>query len=682
MLIACLGLPVLGQDPAWVGHTRYFGATDDQAVYEVKQDDVVLDFKGGVILSGKPLNADHGQFTGTGLLIQGHKNVTIKNLTVKGYRFNIRVIDSQNVRLENCQASVSRTLRMAQDGKPIDTFMNLRDIDVWRGYGAGIWIEKSQGVTVTKCSANDAQNGLILVDTTGSTVYDNDFSFNSGWGICLGRSSENTVSWNKTDFCNRPWGGFWGGDSAAIAVADSSHRNYFVGNSMTHSGDGFFLTHKGDDFREADKKITLYGPSNDNVIAYNDGSWSTANAFEGTFSTGNVYYKNWANDSAAAGFWLGYADDSLVLDNKIMRNGTYGVAIEHGRINVIQRNEIGGTKGAAVGLWSSGDWKTSAKPSAQNDVLDNVLKDNANGYDLRHGDRAYIKDAKVESSPFSDAYRAFLASSPNTQAREDRFNRDQLPRVEEILKTRPKDFVFYRDADMPRGFGWIQADDWAPRNFGNQLAAWRQPDPCSIELYLLQTGVRVAAPNFVKYEDMEDPRMVRISVNPDPNEPGKDQPIQVNLASGDSKHRQAVNATLRTATWNVKWYAWPTLTYDDRDGWTALFAGDPLFKETTHILGGDYYGRSPAAGVPVTHFAMVATTKVKMEPGKYAFSSLSDDGIRVFVDGKEVISRWNHHGAEADEATLDLDEKVHEIRVEYCQEDGGAVLRFDWRKVS
>lgn len=670
-----------GQDPAWVGHRRCYGAADDQAVYEVKQDNVTLDFKGGVILSGNPVNPDRSALTGTGVLIKGRRNVTIKNLTVKGYRFNFRVVDCENVRLENCQASISRSIRMARNGRPVDTFLDLRNIETWRTYGAGFWVESSKNVTVTKCSANDSQNGLILVDTQGSDVEDNDFSFNSGWGIGLGRSSDNVVAWNKAEFCNRPWGGFWGGDSAAIGVADSSHRNYFVGNSMTHSGDGFFLTHKGDDFKESAKTITLYGPSNDNVVAYNDGSWSTANAFEGTFSTGNVYFRNWANDSAAAGFWLGYSDDSLVLDNEILHNGTFGVAIEHGKLNVIQENRIEGTLGAAVGLWDSGDWRGEARPSRANDVFGNRLKANRVSYDLRNGESAFVKDAVVEESPFNEAFRPALSVSANTQNRRARFEGAQLQKLQEILARRPKDFKFYREMDAPKGFGWIQADDWAPRNFQGQLAAWRQPDPGSIEMYLLETGVRIAAPNFVQYDPTpEDPRLVRISIKPDVNEPGRDQFVQVNLAGQNGAKRQTVNLILRTATWSVKWFAWPNLTYEDVDGWKALFVSEPLLSQVTRTLGGEFSGRSPGPGVPSDHFAIAASTKIKVEPGRYIFSSLSDDGIRVFVDGKEIISRWNHHGPTPDEAAIDLDDKVHEIRVEYCQESGAAVLRLDWRK--
>src|SRR5687767_14152261 len=135
LLALCTAATSQGSD--WVGKTRYYAARDDQAVYEVREDNVVLDFKGGGFQSGKPVNVDQSTYTGTGLLLEGRKNVTIRNLRVRGYRFNIRLVNCQNVRLEYCNASGSRSIRMAQDGLPMSTFLDIRNIDVWRTYGAG-----------------------------------------------------------------------------------------------------------------------------------------------------------------------------------------------------------------------------------------------------------------------------------------------------------------------------------------------------------------------------------------------------------------------------------------------------------------------------------------------------------------------------------------------------------------
>ena len=114
-----------------------------------------------------------------------------------------------------------------------------------------------------------------------------------------------------------------------------------------------------------------------------------------------------------------------------------------------------------------------------------------------------------------------------------------------------------------------------------------------------------------------------------------------------------------------------------------MFDAKPVYASTQPKLPAIEYGKEPAPGTGTSYFALVANTKIRFEAGKYRFQSLSDDGFRLFVDGKEVISRWNHHGATPDEAAVELTAGMHEIVVHYCQEFGGCVLLVGWeRKVA
>ena len=77
----------------------------------------------------------------------------------------------------------------------------------------------------------------------------------------------------------------------------------------------------------------------------------------------------------------------------------------------------------------------------------------------------------------------------------------------------------------------------------------------------------------------------------------------------------------------------------------------------------------------------MASTKVKLDAGRYRLSTLSDDGLRVFLDGKEVISRWNHHGPTPDRTEVEIAAGVHEFVIHYCQESGASALEFNWEKL-
>jgi parallel beta-helix repeat protein len=679
------GRPIAITHPMTVGGSteirpgKYVVKESSTGVLRVDADNAVIDFKGATLRSRDDVWRDLDRFEGAGILIQGRKNVTIRNARVEGYRWNVFIVDCENVRLENCDFGLSRAIPMLKDGRPVDTFLNLRDANAWRQYGAGIWMERSKGCVVTKCRATGAQNGLLMVDCRSNTVHDNDFSFNGGWGVCMARSSDNVVSWNRMDFVNRTWAGGWGGDSASIGVADDSDHNFFVGNSMTHSGDGFFLSNRNDvGFNQATGLFDPRGGSDRNVIASNDGSWSTANAFEGTFSLGNVYIDNQANRSNY-GYWLGFSSDTLLAGNTIVENLVSGIAIEHGKANRIVSNRLTSNARSAIHLWAADEKPRAPFPSTSIDIVGNTISGSPVAFDLTGSTDVLLKDNNVSNSTGPDPTSASRSPLPARQAFDAS---EDGKRLQEILATKPPGWRWYTEMPYPQGVQWLRAEAFAPQDFRGQLAAVRDVDPGAIELFLTETGVSVSAPDFVGYDPTpENPRLVRISVRPDPAALGTQKPYRIVLTAEDGKRKQVLEGTLQTVVWNVKWFDWHGLTYDDSTAWKQLFASKPLVEETTRLLGGDYTGRSPAPGVPKGHFAMVATTKFQVPPGRYRFNAMSDDGIRVFLDGKEIISRWNHHGPTPDEVTLTLDPAAHALRVEYCQEDGAAVLRLAWTRV-
>ena len=99
------------------------------------------------------------------------------------------------------------------------------------------------GGAVRDSRAEQGMNALLMVATHGMTVSGNDFSFNSGLGVGLYRSSGNTVVRNRIDFDVRGYShGFYrrGQDSSGLLLYEQSNDNVFAENSVTHGGDGFF----------------------------------------------------------------------------------------------------------------------------------------------------------------------------------------------------------------------------------------------------------------------------------------------------------------------------------------------------------------------------------------------------------------------------------------------------------
>lgn len=90
---------------------------------------------------------------------------------------------------------------------------------------------------------------------------------------------------------------------------------------------------------------------------------------------------------------------------------------------------------------------------------------------------------------------------------------------------------------------------------------------------------------------------------------------------------------------------------------------------------------APIAGLGQENFSVRWTGFVQAEAGgDYTFVTTSDDGVRLWVDGKPVVDDWNVHAARTDAATVRLAaHSRHAIRMEYFQNTRDAVARLGWR---
>jgi PA14 domain len=67
--------------------------------------------------------------------------------------------------------------------------------------------------------------------------------------------------------------------------------------------------------------------------------------------------------------------------------------------------------------------------------------------------------------------------------------------------------------------------------------------------------------------------------------------------------------------------------------------------------------------------------------GTYRLTTVSDDGIRLWLDGKLLIENWTDHAATEDHATVDLvGGRPADLKVDYYQGGGGATARLKWTR--
>lgn len=87
---------------------------------------------------------------------------------------------------------------------------------------------------------------------------------------------------------------------------------------------------------------------------------------------------------------------------------------------------------------------------------------------------------------------------------------------------------------------------------------------------------------------------------------------------------------------------------------------------------------SPGEEVTSDNFSARFSGKQDFPAGNYKFTLSGDDGIRLYVDGVLVIDEWKDQGKTAYSSNLLLSAGVHDIRVEYYENGGGANVKLDW----
>jgi len=592
-----------------------------EGVLRIEGDGIMVDFEGG-LLRGAPSGRAPDRFDGVGIVVTG-RNVTLRNARVAGFKTGILARGADGLRLEDLDVSGNFRQHLGSTPEREDPadwlFPQHNDEEEWRrNYGAGIYIARSRDITVARCRARKGQNGLILDRVTGARIFDNDFSFLSGWGLALWRSSGNVIAHNALDFCVRGYShGVYnrGQDSAGLLLFEQCSGNLIAGNSVTHGGDGLFAFAGEEALGKGEGKKDPAGfkrrGCNDNLIVGNDFSDAAAHGLELTFSFGNRIEKNRFAGNGICGIWGGYSRDTQIQGNLFVENGAAGyglerggVDIEHGERNVIRGNTFR-QNACGIHLWWDPDEGLAKLPWAQangtassdNRIADNRFEGDKLAIQLRQ-----CRRTELEGNTLKGVGRELEASEGSTgKARLTAAPQAERPLPPLPGKTRP---VGARK-DL-RGRDKIVVTEWGP---------W---DPAD---------------------------------GPPP----------------------APKRKLLEADWQVTAFAWKTDPRKDPEAWRAEAHGaaPAAFPALDFVFGS---GGPP--GLPPDHFGTLARAEVAFPAGRWRLVVTSDDGVRVWVDGKRVVDNWTWHGPTTDTAVLDFPAaRTVPVRVEHFELDGYAILR-------
>jgi beta-glucosidase len=110
--------------------------------------------------------------------------------------------------------------------------------------------------------------------------------------------------------------------------------------------------------------------------------------------------------------------------------------------------------------------------------------------------------------------------------------------------------------------------------------------------------------------------------------------------------------------------------------------GTPVGTRTDPTVSFDWTGKSPIAGLSTTNYSVKWTgTLNPPETGTYTFGLSSDDGSRLFVNGKQVVDNWRDQASHTETATVDLTAGTPaQIEVDYYQSGGDATVNLGWSR--
>lgn len=94
------------------------------------------------------------------------------------------------------------------------------------------------------------------------------------------------------------------------------------------------------------------------------------------------------------------------------------------------------------------------------------------------------------------------------------------------------------------------------------------------------------------------------------------------------------------------------------------------------------WGEGAPRDLPHDDFSVRWSRRYDFNGGRYRFQARADDGIRVYLDGKRIIDEWHDsNGDDLYTVERNLSEGSHKLVVEYYEDSGDALVRFNWKRI-
>lgn len=113
--------------------------------------------------------------------------------------------------------------------------------------------------------------------------------------------------------------------------------------------------------------------------------------------------------------------------------------------------------------------------------------------------------------------------------------------------------------------------------------------------------------------------------------------------------------------------------------WTGFYfanrnlQGSPVFIRNDSNIAFNWGSGSPGAGLPVNDFSVRWIRWMFTDTsGNWTFTTITADGVRLFIDDAVVIDSWLDQSSSVHTATINLTQTFHLVRMEYYNHAGNA----------
>ena len=677
-----------------------------QACIEIAGNNLVVDFNNAT-LEGNLQQQLPDKFTGIAVHITSGKNITIRNLRARGYKVALLARGIQGLTIEHCDFSYNyrQHLYSTQQKEDLSDWMSYHqnEKDEWLRYGAAIYLRGCKKPSVHDNMVTGGQCALMLTQCDSGLVYNNNFSFNSGIGVGMYRSSGNKILHNKLDFNVRGHSeGVYnrGQDAAAILVFEQCNNNVYAFNSATHSGDGFFL------WAGQTTMDSGTGGCNDNLLFKNDFSYAPTNGVELTFSRNRIVANKITGCDNA--IWGGYSYNTFIKGNEIA-GCSMGIAIEHGQDNTINFNRFTNNK-TAIRLWGRATqpagWGYALKRDTRSrnyHIDNNHFINNALVFDISR--TTTINGIKNDTSKNSVFLRkdslvnemsitGFTCCDDTDEpfsAEEKTVNAIQLP-WKKGLTAMDSSWL---------GRGQIRMTEWGPFDFRSPLIWNINPvavsDTLQFEIIGPPGSWKLLGQRGVKDISAIKGTIPATITALKTQEPGEDVFIELEYTGppivtlfGEKRvkgkpYRFNFHNGLLPVNWRVSWFGFDSSTspVSHPNKLAQVLQQLPILADTIKELDFGWWN-GVGKEKKQEQFVTVAEAETSLPAGNYELGVSWEDVVRVYLDGQLILDEWKPAQHVYDESPhRDLPVHLsgkHQIRVVQANEGGFAVLSVKLKK--